>query len=168
VIVVSDSGPLIYLSQLGLLDLLHESFGQVHVPQQVYDEVVVAGGSLPGSSEVKAAAGSWLQVIAVDVPAVESDVVPITLDAGERAAIRLLLELKGERLLCDDRRGRNAAAELGFQVVGTAGILLSAKFRGRITRLRPLLDQLTNAGFRLSEHVYLDVIERAGESEDVL
>ena len=45
-IVVSNSGPLMALAKLGLLDLLGQLYGKVYMPGAVYDEVVlrVEGG----------------------------------------------------------------------------------------------------------------------------
>jgi len=37
--VVSDSSPLIFLSALGLLDILRIEFGEVLMPEAVYQEV---------------------------------------------------------------------------------------------------------------------------------
>ncbi|MEB3760630.1 MAG: hypothetical protein GSR81_07285 [Desulfurococcales archaeon] len=46
-IVVSDSSPLIHLSQIGRLNLLKEFFGELLIPPAVYREVVI-GGRTPG------------------------------------------------------------------------------------------------------------------------
>ena len=59
-IVVSDAGPLIYLSSVGQLALLPALFGRVIVPWQVWDEVVGAGTGRLGSAAV--AAASWIDV----------------------------------------------------------------------------------------------------------
>ena len=39
-IVVSDSGPLIALSRLGMLPILQELFGEIVIPEEVRKEVV--------------------------------------------------------------------------------------------------------------------------------
>jgi len=61
VIVVADAGPLIYLSEAGFLHVLRDLYGGVHVPREVYDEVVVNGQGEAGSVEV--ASASWIRVI---------------------------------------------------------------------------------------------------------
>jgi predicted nucleic acid-binding protein len=37
--VVSNSSPLIFLSAIGMLDLLKNEFGELMIPEAVYDEV---------------------------------------------------------------------------------------------------------------------------------
>lgn len=49
---------------------------------------------------------------------------------------------------------------------GTAGVLLIAKKRGLIPAVRPLLEALMNADFRLSGEVVTTVLEDAGEALD--
>ncbi len=51
-IVVSDSSPLIRLSQIGRLILLRKLFGVLLIPPTVYREVVVEGRERLGSREV--------------------------------------------------------------------------------------------------------------------
>lgn len=48
--VVSNSSPLIFLSALGLLDVLRIEFGEVLIPEMVCQEVTADG--LKGSDEV--------------------------------------------------------------------------------------------------------------------
>jgi hypothetical protein len=48
--VVSNSSPLIFLSALGLLDILRTEFGEVLIPEMVYQEVTA--NDLKGSDEV--------------------------------------------------------------------------------------------------------------------
>src|SRR3972149_5405440 len=56
--VVSNSSPLIFLSAIGMLDLLKDEFGEILVPEAVYDEVT--SNELKGSDEVKDA--DWIKV----------------------------------------------------------------------------------------------------------
>lgn len=61
--VVSNSSPLIHLSQIGRLSLLREFFGELLIPPAVYREVVVEGRGRPGSREVREA--SWIKVVGI-------------------------------------------------------------------------------------------------------
>lgn len=89
----------------------------------------------------------------------------MSLGAGEMEAISLALETKADRVVIDDLPARRLASDLGLAVVGTAGVLFVAKQRGFIPTLRPGLDALRAAGFRLRKDVYEDVLKAAGEIE---
>jgi len=53
----------------------------------------------------------------LEIKAPQSTPADLSLDAGEREAIALALELGAERLLMDERQGREAAQALGLKVV---------------------------------------------------
>ena len=57
--VAADSGPLISLASISLFDLLRSLFHSIHIPQAVYQEVVVAGKGRVGSEEVAGVA--WIE-----------------------------------------------------------------------------------------------------------
>jgi uncharacterized protein len=57
-IVISNSTPLIALAKIGKLFLLKEYFGEIRIPEEVYDEVVRRGSSMAGSAEV--ASCNWI------------------------------------------------------------------------------------------------------------
>ena len=59
--VVNNSSPLMFLSALGLLDVLRIEFGEVLIPEMVYQEVTA--NDLKGSREVKDA--DEIKVVAV-------------------------------------------------------------------------------------------------------
>lgn len=42
-IIVSNTTPLIGLASIQLFQLLEQLFGEIHIPQAVYDEAVVSG-----------------------------------------------------------------------------------------------------------------------------
>ncbi|MCL4870177.1 MAG: DUF3368 domain-containing protein [Anaerolineae bacterium] len=51
-------------------------------------------------------------------------------------------------------------------MIGTVGVLISARRKGLIDYLRPELDKLRNvAGFRLAERVYQQVLRDAKEQQ---
>ena len=76
------------------------------------------------------------------------------LDAGEREAIALAKSLPPPLLLLlDDQAGRNAAKKLGQPVTGLVGLLLLAKRQGLVPAVVPLLEQVRQAGYWLSDEV---------------
>jgi len=86
------------------------------------------------------------------------------LDAGEAEAITLAKELGAEVLLIDERKGRQKARALGIPIMGVAGILLTAKNLGLISKIEPILADLEyKAGFWLGDNLKKHVCELAGE-----
>ena len=85
------------------------------------------------------------------------------LDPGESEAIALALELNAERLIIDERRGRNEAIRAGLRGTGLLGILLAAKQQYFIPLVQPILDDLIAQGFWVREQLYAEVLQLAGE-----
>jgi predicted nucleic acid-binding protein len=160
-IVVADAGPLIYLSEVGLLHLLRDLYGVVIVPREVYQEVVVRGEGQPGAAEV--AACGWIQVSDGSQTNPLRAGLMAELDAGESAAITLALERSADLVLLDERKGRRVARRLGLLVRGTLGILVEAKKRGHVPLVAPLLERLVRAGSYLSPAVEEEIRRSAGE-----
>lgn len=159
--VISDSSPLIALSRIGQLDLLHELYGEVTVPQGVVQEVTGNGAGQPGAEEVSAA--KWIIAAEVGdqqfVASLRRD-----LGEGEAEAIALAVESKADLLIADDMLARQVAGTLGLTVVGTVGVLLEARQKGLLPEIKPYLDDLTDlAGFRLSGELYARVLREADE-----
>jgi len=160
--VVSNASPLINLARIGKLDLLRELYGELVVPEAVWQEVVVQGAGQPGADEVEAAA--WIKRHAVTnrslVHALQQD-----LDAGEAEAIALASEIQAELLLMDEHLGRETARHLGLRYVGLIGVLIQAKRKGLIGAIGPHLDALRNvAGFRVTDSLHLRVLQDEGEA----
>jgi len=160
--VVSDASALINLARIGKLDLLHQLYGELAVPEAVWQEVVVDGAGQPGANEVQKA--TWIKIHSVTnkqlVRALQQD-----LGAGEAEAIALALELKADLLLMDERLGRETARHLGLRYTGLIGALRDAKHKGLIHAVKPYLDALRDiAGFRLSDALYLRVLQDEGEA----
>ena len=151
--VVSNSSPLIFLSALGLLDILRIEFGEVLIPEVVYQEVTA--NHLKGSREVKDA--DWIAVVAVR-DAEYLSLLPV-LDAGEREAIILASAQDADLLLIDDLAGRRAAMMYGINVMGTLGFLKVMYRKGRVENLRDVLDELMGHGFRMDANLYRKILE---------
>lgn len=73
------------------------------------------------------------------------------------------MELNADRLIVDERRGRNEAIRLGIRVTGILGILLAAKQQGLVSCIQPLLDDLIANGFWIREELYAELLQLAGE-----
>lgn len=161
--VVSDSSPFVYLAALGRFELLRVIYGQVLIPEVVWGEVAVRGGSRPEAELVRQARlDGWVLVVPVVGP-----VSPLAakLDAGEQEAI-LLAQERGALLIIDEARGRAVAEELGVQCVGTLGVLVEAKLRGVIPLLRPELEKLrAETNFRFTEALFRAALVNASETE---
>ena len=104
---VSNTSPLMNLAIIDRLDLLRDFCETVHVPEAVWDEIVIRGDGKPGSREV--ASANWIERHKVEN---EHLVVALReqLDAGESEAIALALQLNAPLLLIDETEGRRVAA----------------------------------------------------------
>jgi len=153
-VVVADASVLIALGQIDQLLLLQKLFTEVLIPPVVQREVAPSLPQLP----------PWIQTRALERPP-HRRVVEASLDPGETEAISLALEAKAERIILDDLQARHLAIDLGLTIMGTAGVLFTAKERGFITAVRPPLDALRAKGFRLRKEVYEEVLQAAGEAQ---
>ncbi len=160
-LVVSNSGPLISLATIGRLGLLESLFNQVAIPEAVYEEVVTQGQGEPGSREV--AEASWIRTISVQ-DRLAVTLLQEALDLGESEAIVLGQELNVRYILLDDALARRKADLIGLCVIGTLGILLMAKDARLVPGVKPLLDELKQTDFRMSERVHAAVLAQAGEA----
>ena len=116
-IVVSNTTPLIGLASIERFQLLKQLFGEIRIPQAVYDETVVAGREEGGAKrEVQAA--TWISTLPVkDRLAV--DVLLGELDLGEAETIVLAREIGADWVLMDEKKGRRKLAQLSMPKVGT-------------------------------------------------
>ncbi len=160
-LIVSDTSPIINLATIGHLWLLPKIYEQIIIPQSVYDEIVIVGTGEPGADEVRLA--SWIEV-RLCRPSVLWNQLQLELDAGEAEALALAVELQADRVLIDERRGRQKAIELSLKPLGVLGILLRAKQDNHIVQVKPLLDRLIDeADFFVHPRLYQDVLKLANE-----
>ena len=101
-IVCSNTTPFIALASARLLDLLPRLFGEIHVPESVVGECAMGG-----LIEVPPLAS--LEWIVVHPNPTGSLSGVWDLDAGEKDTILLALQLSADRILMDERLGRNMA-----------------------------------------------------------
>lgn len=159
-LVVADAGPLIGLATIGGLRWIQELFQEVLIPEAVAAELCL-DSAMPGAAALTSARDrGCLRVVAVArVPAH----LLATVDRGEGEAITLARRL-AVPLLIDESRGRAAARSEGVHVFGSGALLIRARERHIIRQVRPYLDALTGAQYRLSEALRTEILRQAGES----
>ena len=161
--IVSNASPLINLARIKKLDLLHQLYDELTIPDAVWQEVVIEGAGQAGAND-EVSNARWIKTQAVEnkhlVRALQQE-----LDAGESEAIALVLEIGAELLLMDEHLGRETARHLGLRYIGLIGILIEARRKGLISAVKPHLDALRDmAGFRVSGALYRQVLQDEGEA----
>ncbi len=160
-IVVSDTTPLISLLKTGRLDTLEKLFGEVRIPDAVFEELT----SNPRYSDEAAAIRSYpyIDIISVnDTDAVDQVSREDGLDLGESEAIVLTQEISADLLLMDEARGRDVARSLGLRITGTVGILLLSYERGILNKgeIMDCVERLRDANRFIGERYLQLLLER--------
>lgn len=158
--VVSNSSPIIHLSKIGKLHLLHEFFEKLSIPNAVYEECVLYGKEYAEVELIKKA--EWLRVYSI----VDKNLMRLLeseLDKGESEAIVLSLERNAVLLLLDDADARQKARIYNLNVTGTLGILLRAKKENKIQSFRQVVEQLITTGFHIKTKLLNSFFVEAGE-----
>lgn len=155
-IAVSDTSPLILLDKVGLLQILGNLFEKVLIPPAVDAEWLRPGGYI---------VPEWLSVTTLSPEAIDTaKKLSQKIDNGEAEAIALYQSVKAGLLLLDDLNGRKNAKAMGFPVVGTLGILVSAKQKGIIPELKPILDALKKHRFYIADEAMQKALELVNET----
>jgi predicted nucleic acid-binding protein len=156
-IIVSDTTALSNLIQLNKLELLKKIFSEIIIPEMVYEEL-----KQTFDMDEIARQNNWIQIrsnfkIPEQLKSFQN------LDKGELEAISLAIELNADKIIIDEMYGRIVAQKLGFEIIGTVGVLLKAKENSLIDSLKIELDKLIEIGFWMSEELYSNALIRANE-----
>jgi predicted nucleic acid-binding protein len=65
--------------------------------------------------------------------------------------------------ILDDQQARRCAQVLKVQTQGTLGLVLVAKQQGLVPAVRPVLEQLKQAGMYMSDRLEAHILAAAGE-----
>lgn len=159
-IVVSNATPLINLAKINKLEILQTLFKKIVIADEVFHEIVHRGKGKWGSKEVQEA--QWMTVKSVK-NTLSVELLLSELDRGEAETIILAKELKADLVLIDQPKPRQIAAFGKLNVRGTLGILVQAKSKKVIPRVRPYLDELRAKGTWIGDTVYHEVLRKARE-----
>ena len=171
-VAISNSGPLIHLTIVGLLELVFKLYDVILIPQSVYNEIVVKGKEEGHSDAILLEQAISNEKIKVEkVKADTQKISTSKLHQGEINAILLALQLEVENILLDDEEARIFARKLKIKVKGTLGILIEL-FKQKFLELEEALKYLKkiNAIMYLSSDVYSyveDELEKIAGSTNV-
>jgi len=153
--VVVNSTPIIALYNIQKLDILHQLYGEIVIPEAVKNEV-----SVKNHNSIEPY--NWIKVIPIKNKAAK-ETFTSALHAGEVEVMILAKEIKADLVIMDDRLARKYAKYLGINLSGTIGVLLKAKKEKVIDKITPALDDLVKDGFYLSDQLYSEILKLAGE-----
>ncbi len=148
-IIISDTSCLIALSNIGMLQILKDLFGEVLITPEVNEEF---GNQLP----------NWIIVLQLQDKQKQAEIEK-KLDKGEASSIALALEIPNSILIIDEVKGRNIAKNLNIEIVGTIGIIILAGKKGVVNDVISVVLKLVNNGFRLSNKIVDRIIEIYGK-----
>ena len=160
-IVVSDTTPLISLLKIDCIDLLEKLFGQVLIPQAVFDELTADKRFKREADQISSK--QFIMVKAVQNSESASILKRATgLDQGESEAIVLTDELNADVLLMDEAKGRAVSSQMGLKIMGTIGILMAAYEEKELTadEVKWCIEGLQNAGRHISQKHYQMLIDK--------
>jgi hypothetical protein len=158
---IVNTSPLSYLYRAGVLHLLPTIFGRVVVPGQVVTELRVGrehGYDLP---EPMVLAWADIRPVAPLSPSLERFGF---LGAGERAVLTLAMSLPDSVAIIDELPARRVARLLDVRVTGTLNVILTAKQRGLVQAVCPILDRLQELRFRVAPALREHILTLAGET----
>lgn len=158
--VIVNSTPIILLSNINQLELLKQIYGEITIPQAVYDEVTEKPDS--ACQNLKNHFG-WIKIETIKNP-LQKKMYQAKLHDGEVEVMILAQEEpKADLVILDDNTAKKTARFLELTVTGTLGILVKAKQLKLIEKIKPLMDALIGNGFFVAQNVYNMVLEQAGE-----
>lgn len=148
-LIIPDSSCLIILERIDQLSLLRTTYPDLMMPPAVATEF---GRPL-----------TWLPTQPVADQALVASL-RTQLGWGEAEVLALALEHSDCAVLLDEKKARRLAHELHIRRFGTLGLILQAKQKGTIRAVKPLIDRLIAAQFRVSQALYDEVLRLANET----
>ena len=157
---VVNASPLILLARIERLDLLTSLAETVRVPRSVLQELEAGAHRDAAADAVRNTPGLSI----VPDPSVPEQVAAWDLGAGETHVIADALEVPDAEAVLDDLAARRCARALRLPLLGTLGVVATARKRGLIPAVRPLFEQLSAHGMRISPELLRLVLAEVGEA----
>ncbi len=144
------------LAMIGRLDIIQKLFGNIIVPNEVYQELVIDGKGKAGSRQI--AQAKWIAKRKIrNIKLFQ--LLKKDLDIGEAAAITLAIEAKAQLILLDETDARTVAEIYDLPKTGVIGLLMRAKERRLIQEVKPFLAALrSEANFWIKQNLYEQIL----------
>lgn len=156
--IISNTTPILSLLKINKLEILKELYGQVIIPNAVYQEIEEGKHKEYYKDLTKI---DWL--IIKRIKDESSRDYFVDLDDGEAEVLILAKELNADLVILDEILGRRYAKVLKYKLTGTLGVLLKSKEKGIIKSLKLLLTELTEKGTWLNPKLIKEVLKIANE-----
>ena len=157
--VISNTTPLIALSEIGKIHILRDLYGEIMIPQGVLDELKTE----PGYSEIRNNT-DWVHVKDISDYS-QKKMFTARLHKGEVETILLALEEEADLIILDDLLARKTAKYLDIPLTGTIGTIVKAKKAGYISNASHIIDQLIANGLYITDKVKQIALIEAGEAD---
>jgi len=149
-IAVSDTGPILHLSEISIIDCL-DIFSKIVVPDEVIKELKKNKIDVDKNLDLRLLKDEWKDLVKILTN--QKD-----LDLGESCAISLALQEKINCFLTDDLEARIVAKEYDLEVHGTVGIILRA-FREKLINKNKAIEKVKELKSKSSLFITQDLIE---------
>nr|VFJ53944.1 MAG: Predicted nucleic acid-binding protein, contains PIN domain [Candidatus Kentron sp. FM]VFJ56194.1 MAG: Predicted nucleic acid-binding protein, contains PIN domain [Candidatus Kentron sp. FM] len=156
---VVNASPLILLGKIGRLGLLFELADAVVAPRAVISEIAAK----PDGVQILHRLSRYTSYFAASDERVRSEILSWDLGAGETQVVANAQLYGADRLVLDDMAARRCAMAMGFNVIGTLGVVGRAKHMGKIERAAPIIERLRQTGLYVSEELVRWVLHEVGE-----
>ncbi len=148
-LIICDTSCLILFDKINKLKLLQHCYSSIYVTPEIAQEF---GKALP----------DWIKIKEVKNTALQQTLSQI-LDKGESSAIALTFDLPETLIALDDLKARKVAKSLNLKITGSLGILVKAQEQGYLEKLLPVLEQMQQTDFRISENIIRKILVTVGE-----
>ena len=159
--VICNSTPLIALSSIHKLHLLHDLFGEIIIPEKVYREVVIAGSGKYGSVDVKAC--PWIRIVRTSSYALKNILMQALDEGRDGSNSSRGISKRPPLVIIDERLARKCASDAGFNLIGTLGIIAKSKVQGYIPEARGLIVTLLEKGIWFNKALVSRILLELGE-----
>lgn len=144
--VVSDTTPIISLLKIAKLELLKHIYSEIFIPVSVFEEIE-AGRNRKHYRDISQL--NWIRI--EEIKDKRAGKYFLDLHTGEAEAIILASEISADLIIMDEKLGRYYAKHADLKVTGTLGVLAKAKELGFIKEIKPLVKELIEKDFWISE-----------------
>jgi len=160
--IICDTGPIIGLAKIGKISLLKSIAEEVLIPPMVYKELLGKIGD--ESIQIEEALNDFIRIKESDAFDSAAETAFAGLGEGEKQAIGLAFSIeKDVLLLLDDRAGRICTGKINIPTIGLIGLLMISKQKGLVEKVSPLIEELRNKGYWLSDEIINIARRLAGE-----